>query len=1019
MAQAEWGKPEPCPKIARAAMLMRKFQDRNRYAPLPKKKTQSLYSEVELSINEKIYTAARDLLLKAAGKVGTKEERAKEKEDISLAVELLLVLLDLKRSFHLPSENWPPKSDYEPRLERLKYAGFVAQSSSLLEKNDIKHWPIFITKLNDVAQQDQPNPGKTVWNLLSQKARSLTKKLNGVKKVSAENRSTIIKALNNVLKRRDLYRQDDYSTVALSQEAKERLSCNRDNFSIREVRQLNRLLIEPFFSLEIEKSRKGDINDWGAFCEKLTHDAQSEKRHPGKAIWKHLPPTIRRLMGKAAKGILLTEKEEGNILEALNEILERRDFYQEEDFSDISFSKKVQDILDSPVFKVGHIFYWERFIVKLSEEVIQDAPSPGKTLYEFLPDKMQSLVRYSTIRPPKHWEEEEKSLPDNIKSLVRRPLDSVSIIAEERRHFVEALNRHILGSSLFTVGDILDWPDFCSKLTREGKEDSPSPGKIIWNLFPSGIQSLIEHGSAETEMAKKNNSTRAKMENKYKIVSSLNTLINRRNLYEKIDGPSLDIPVVARELLACDRNYLSTQEIQKLNRFLIETIYPCEIVKMDLPDPRDFYKEQDYSTEDLPETVRSLLARDRNDLSPREIQKLNRLLLEAAYPGEISESEYFSDDRENWPLREVSTLNRLLIEAAYPKEIVPHEKRDFEIDIISEEFHYPLWWIYQAREITETNRSDKALQDLYDEYRPDFEKFVRDSILSKEDGILLTRDEVWYELERACWEGIQSFSSGKGKSPEDYIVGNHMAFVTRRIISGRGRGSAHFRIRDIIHWTSLLLGLDMAREIDQPHPEKRIWMLLPQAIQALIEKLCSGVKIKRNHKSQIIKALNDILDTENLYHEDYFTNSHLPEDIERDLNRSRSSFKLSDIRWFNRKIIENVFQREIESKQDPITIELDEAGEIPTTPDMPNEEKEYIRNAALLNINMVCKEDEKPILMNMLEVVLDQVFGGEIPSGSSIFKDERITISESSVYTYFDKLKNILLPIFIKGKIEN
>ena len=846
MTQAEWEKSEPCPKIARAAMLMRKLEERNRYVPFKiyRDGRGPRYSEAQLSTLKMQYTAARDLLLKAAGKVGTKEEREKEKEDVSSAVELLLVLFHLRKPFHLPSETWPPQSDYERMLESLEHPFFIAPSSSQLSEDDIIIWPEFIAEFNRLAAQDQPNAGKTIWNLLSQRTQSLISRLNGAEKISKKDQSTIIKALNKVLKRRDFYHKEDYSTIILSQDVMELLNRKRDSLSTREVRQLNRLLIESVFPSIIKRSLKGDVWDWAQWGKKLINDTKEEKNNPGKAIWKHLSLNTRRLISKTAKGAPLKEEEEESLINALNDVLERRDFFHEEDFIDISLPEKAQRILGSPLFKVGHILYWERFIVKLSEEVIQGVPIPGKTIYELLPDEMQSLVRYSTTRPSKHWKEKEKILPDSIKSLVKLPVESILINAKEKHDFVDALNE----------------------------------------------------------------------------------ILNRR----------------------------------------------------------DFYKEQDYSTEDLSETVRTLLARDRNDLSTQEIQKLNRLLIEAAYPDEIIKSEYFTDEREERPLREVFTLNRLLIEAAYPKDIVLHEKRDREIDIISEDIHYPLWWIYQAREITESNRSDQALQELYDEYRPFFDRFVpnfdksaphddksaKGFILSKEDGISLTRGEVWRELESACWKGIKSYSSDKEKSPEDHIVRNYMAFVKRKITTGRGRGSAHFRIRDIIHWTSFLLDLDMAREIDQPYPEKRIWMLLPQETQTLIGKLCSGVKIKRNHKSKIIKALNDILDTEDFYHADYFKSFHLPEDVERIIERSSSGISLSDIRWQNRRILESIFPREIETKQDLKMIDIDGMAEIPTTSDMPNEEKEYIRHAALLNINLVCKENEKPILANMLEVVL-------------------------------------------------
>lgn len=300
LRKAEWEKPEPCPKMAHAAMLMNKFELMNRY-PLSRRHAPP-YSKSQLSNIGRTYTKIRDLLLEAAGKVGaTREERRKGQEDTTFAAELLLVLLGLRRNFRLPPDTLPPLTGYERRLGRLKYAGFVAESPSLLSEDDDIELPSLIKTLNDIAQQDQPNPGKRIWDLLPEKVRALFKKLNGVKKVpKEEDLSTIIDALNNVLKRRDFYREEDFSTVELSQEVKELLKRNRDDLTIREVRKLNRLLFDYVFTFEIDASHKGDIRNWRQFCEKLVSDTQGKKRHPGKAIWEHLTPRVRNLISETA-----------------------------------------------------------------------------------------------------------------------------------------------------------------------------------------------------------------------------------------------------------------------------------------------------------------------------------------------------------------------------------------------------------------------------------------------------------------------------------------------------------------------------------------------------------------------------------------------------------------------------------------------------------------------------------------------------------------------------------------------
>ena len=53
---------------------------------------------------------------------------------------------------------------------------------------------------------------------------------------------------------------------------------------------------------------------------------------------------------------------------------------------------------------------------------------------------------------------------------------------------------------------------------------------------------------------------------------------------------------------------------------------------------RDFYQEDDFSGFNLPDEIRGLLSREREDLSPSDVQRLNRLLLETAYPHDIAKS---------------------------------------------------------------------------------------------------------------------------------------------------------------------------------------------------------------------------------------------------------------------------------------------------------------------------------------------------------------------------------------------
>ena len=52
----------------------------------------------------------------------------------------------------------------------------------------------------------------------------------------------------------------------------------------------------------------------------------------------------------------------------------------------------------------------------------------------------------------------------------------------------------------------------------------------------------------------------------------------------------------------------------------------------------DFYREQDFQQITLPSQARRFLERDRAELSEQQIQRMNRLLLEASYESEIAKS---------------------------------------------------------------------------------------------------------------------------------------------------------------------------------------------------------------------------------------------------------------------------------------------------------------------------------------------------------------------------------------------
>jgi HEAT repeat protein len=142
---------------------------------------------------------------------------------------------------------------------------------------------------------------------------------------------------------------------------------------------------------------------------------------------------------------------------------------------------------------------------------------------------------------------------------------------EIRKKAVTALGEIKNGDfSLFRESDILDWPGFCSELILDQKQISPNPGKRIWNILHPEIRFIIENWIADTELSEDF------------IITALNKVLETRDFYQEQDYSNIDLPEEIQELLSCDQSDLSTKDIQRLNRLLIEATYPDKIAKLQI-----------------------------------------------------------------------------------------------------------------------------------------------------------------------------------------------------------------------------------------------------------------------------------------------------------------------------------------------------------------------------------------------------------------------------------------------------
>lgn len=82
-----------------------------------------------------------------------------------------------------------------------------------------------------------------------------------------------------------------------------------------------------------------DVLDWPALCSKLSADAAQEPS-PAKTLWALLPRQVQQTVSEAAKGKPMPEKQQADVVDALNNILARRDLAQKEGFAAVRIPAK-------------------------------------------------------------------------------------------------------------------------------------------------------------------------------------------------------------------------------------------------------------------------------------------------------------------------------------------------------------------------------------------------------------------------------------------------------------------------------------------------------------------------------------------------------------------------------------------------------------------------------------------------------------------------------------------------------
>lgn len=121
---------------------------------------------------------------------------------------------------------------------------------------------------------------------------------------------------------------------------------------------------------------------------------------------------------------------------------------------------------------------------------------------------------------------------------------------------------------------------------------------------------------------------------------------------------------------------------------------------------------------------------------------------------------------------------------------------------------------------------------------------------------------------------------------------------------------------DILDWPSFWSKLIHDANKDSPNPGKRIWQLLPQEVQSLIERSANDSLFLEEDKSGIIDTLNGLLEQQDFYQEQDYSSTDLAEEAKELLERYRNTLSSTYIQTLNRLLIEAAYPSKIaKSKQ--------------------------------------------------------------------------------------------------------
>lgn len=123
----------------------------------------------------------------------------------------------------------------------------------------------------------------------------------------------------------------------------------------------------------------------------------------------------------------------------------------------------------------------------------------------------------------------------------------------------------------FTPSDITDAKGLVEKIKAQQAEPQPSPGKQLWSLLSDRYKAELAPDEG------KENRGRWSGMVYLQLPGELNEVLSRRTLYDASAWNGVELPAAARQLLDQGIDGLDDDDVPRLNRLLLEAAYPDEI----------------------------------------------------------------------------------------------------------------------------------------------------------------------------------------------------------------------------------------------------------------------------------------------------------------------------------------------------------------------------------------------------------------------------------------------------------